>query len=105
VILPITVVRRFYGLLQSSKDTVLAENGLRQGQGLDPESYAICKKEMRIKTRPSRPSVSATGSPTTSKAWRNTTAYSPIRRFGPGLPAAFAGNYSLWTSACCSAPR
>ena len=37
VILPFTVLRRLDCVLEPSKDAVLAEKQLREGQGLDPE--------------------------------------------------------------------
>lgn len=41
VILPFTVLRRLDCVLEPSKEAVLAENKLREGQGLDPEPFLL----------------------------------------------------------------
>ena len=41
VILPFTVLRRLDCVLEPSKDAVLAEKTLREGQGLDPEPFLL----------------------------------------------------------------
>ena len=41
VILPFTVLRRLDCVLEPSKEAVLAEKALREGQGLDPEPFLL----------------------------------------------------------------